>query len=80
MVANLEDLVTDLRKKCERMEETFAQYLDQREAHRHLIENFDDDMAVLHQVLLHCWGKGAIICEYALTLEVKMSCVANSYR
>ena len=54
MVANLEDLVTDLRKKCERMEETFAQYLDQREAHRHLIENFDDDMAVLHQVLLYC--------------------------
>ena len=53
MVANLEDLVTDLRKKCERMEETFAQYLDQREAHRQLIENFDDDMAVLHQVLLH---------------------------
>ena len=51
MVANLEDLVTDLKKTGKQMETTFNNYLSKRESYQAQIETFDDDVAVLLQVI-----------------------------
>jgi hypothetical protein len=57
-VANLEDTATELHRRNEKFDKIFQSYLEQRERHKELIEVFDDDMALLHQVLLfsglHC--------------------------
>lgn len=50
VVANLEDLATDLRKKSERMESYFNDYLIKRDDYQLVIDTFDDDLAVLHQI------------------------------
>ena len=51
VVANLEDLVTDLKKTGKQMETTFDNYLGKRESYQAQIETFDDDVAVLLQVI-----------------------------
>ena len=51
VVANLEDLVTDLKKTGKQMETTFDNYLGKRESYQAQIESFDDDVAVLLQVI-----------------------------
>ena len=49
-MANLEDTATELHRRNEKFDKIFKSYLDQRERHKELIEVFDDDMALLHQV------------------------------
>jgi hypothetical protein len=50
VVANLEDLATDLKKHSERLEVTFHEYLEKRENHLEVIDTFDNDLAVLHRI------------------------------
>ena len=50
VVANLEDLATDLRKHSERLSTEFAEYLEKRDEHMEVIDNFDEDIAVLHRI------------------------------
>ena len=50
VVANLEDLATDLRKHSERLATEFSEYLDKRDGHMDVIDNFDEDLAVLHRI------------------------------
>ena len=50
VVANLEDLASDLRKQSERCVANFTEYLENREEHLALIDNFDEDIAVLHRI------------------------------
>ena len=50
VVANLEDLASDLRKHSERFVANFTEYLENREDHLALIDNFDEDIAVLHRI------------------------------
>ena len=49
-MANLEDTATELHRRNEKFDKIFKTYLDQRERQKELIEVFDDDMALLHQV------------------------------
>ena len=49
-MANLEDTATELHRRNEKFDKIFKTYLDQRERNKELIEVFDDDMALLHQV------------------------------
>ena len=50
VVANLEDLATDLRKHSERLSTEFSEYLEKRDEHMEVIDNFDEDIAVLHRI------------------------------
>lgn len=50
VVANLEDLSGDLRKNAERLESSYRAYLDERDDLKELIDTFDEDIAVLHQI------------------------------
>ena len=50
VVANLEDLAYDLKKHSERLVSNFSDYLEKRECHLELIDNFDEDLAVLHRI------------------------------
>ena len=50
VVANLEDLATDLLKRSDRMEATYNTYLSRREEYRDVVDTFDEDLAVLHQI------------------------------
>ena len=49
-MANLEDTAMELDRRNEKFDHIFRQYLSQRERQKELIEVFDDDMALLHQV------------------------------
>ena len=46
----MEDLASDLRKQSERCVANFTEYLENREEHLALIDNFDEDIAVLHRI------------------------------
>ncbi len=50
MVANLEDTAMELQRRNDKFDTIFQTYLSQRERHKELIDVFDDDMALLHQV------------------------------
>ena len=50
VVANLEDLASDLKKHSERLMESFAEYLQSRDDHLTLIDDFDEDIALLNQI------------------------------
>ncbi len=50
VVANLEDLSIDVKKHSERLESNFGDYLGNRDKYLDLIETFDEDIAVLHQI------------------------------
>lgn len=50
VVANLEDTAIELQRRNEKFVSIFQTYLNQRERHRELIDVFDDDMALLHQI------------------------------
>ncbi len=50
MVANLEDTAMELQRRNDKFDTIFQTYLSQRERQKELIDVFDDDMALLHQV------------------------------
>ena len=50
MVANLEDLAVDLQKRSEKTQSAFETYLQSRDDYQKVIDQFDDDLAVLHQI------------------------------
>lgn len=50
VVANLEDTAMELQRRSDKFDSIFRTYLSQRERHKELIDVFDDDVALLHQV------------------------------
>ena len=50
VVANLEDLATDIQKQLARMESNYNSYLSRREEYQNLVDSFDEDLAILHQI------------------------------
>ena len=50
VVANLEDLATDIQKQLGRMESNYNSYLSRREEYQNLVDSFDEDLAILHQI------------------------------
>ncbi len=50
VVANLEDTATSLQRQLEQMVVVFKEYLSQREDYRESVDNFDEDLAVLHRI------------------------------
>ncbi len=50
VVANLEDLASDLRKHSERLILSYNEYLSNRGEQQDLIDNFDEDIAVLSNI------------------------------
>ena len=50
VVANLEDLATDIQKQLARMESNYNVYISRREEYRNLVDSFDEDLAILHQI------------------------------
>ena len=50
VVGNLEDLATDVQKQLARMESSYNAYLTRREEYRNLVDSFDEDLAILHQI------------------------------
>ena len=71
-MANLEDTATELHRRNEKFDKIFKTYLDQRERNKELIEVFDDDMALLHQVQAlnkrgGCSKRIGIVCVFIKT-------------
>lgn len=61
VIANLEDTATALSRRKDSLSKVYQRYLSGREQHRELVETFDDDVALLHQItvfpsLLTCAG------------------------
>jgi hypothetical protein len=56
VVANLEDTAMELQRRNDKFDGVFHTYLNQRDRHKELIEVFDDDMALLHQVTVSLPG------------------------
>jgi RB1-inducible coiled-coil protein 1 len=50
VVANLEDLASDIQKQLARMESNYNMYLSRREEYQNLVDSFDEDLAILHQI------------------------------
>ena len=50
VVANLEDLASDIQKQLSRMESNYNTYLSRREEYQNLVDSFDEDLAILHQI------------------------------
>ena len=50
VVANVEDTASELLKKNGKMVSNFRDYLERREEYREMVETFDDDVALLHQI------------------------------
>lgn len=50
VVANLEDTAILLQRRNEKFDSVFRAYLGQREKQKEVIDAFDDDIALLHQV------------------------------
>ena len=50
VVANLEDLATDIQKQLARMESNYNSYLSRRDEYQNLVDTFDEDLAILHQI------------------------------
>ena len=53
-MANLEDTAMELQRRNEKFDSIFRTYLGQRERQKDVIDAFDDDIALLHQVLWLC--------------------------
>lgn len=50
VVANVEDTATALRKQCAAFVAVFNDYLAKKEGYHQAVENFDEDLAVLHRI------------------------------
>ena len=50
VVANLEDTALALRKRTENLVKIYGRYLEERAPNQELVENFDEDIALLHQI------------------------------
>ena len=50
VVANLEDTAIALRKRMESLNKIYSRYLGERTQNQELVENFDEDIALLHQI------------------------------
>jgi hypothetical protein len=49
-VANLEDTAVELQRRNDKFDSIFRTYLSQRDRQKDVIDAFDDDVALLHQV------------------------------
>ena len=72
-------MASDLRKHSERFVANFTEYLENREDHLALIDNFDEDIAVLHRIpvfksLLH----PSINPEMSIVGGFERGCSSNS--
>ncbi|TRY75650.1 hypothetical protein TCAL_04589 [Tigriopus californicus] len=50
VMANVEDTATSLEKRRDKLAKVYEDYLKHREEYREVVETFDDDIALLHQI------------------------------